>query len=133
MKLTSAAVLLVLLLPAGCGGDDSSFTDGYNKAVEPLRQLGQGMGTRPREFARLAASTRQTRKNLAKLDPPDDAKDEFNALLARLDEVTADLDAVAKSGRTGNVVKQRQAAEDLVKSSTAVERAETALKQAVEG
>ena len=133
MKLTSAAVLLVLLLPVGCGGDDSSFTDGYNKAVEPLSQLEQGMGDRPREFARLATRTRQTRKNLAKLDPPDGAQDEFKVLLARLDEVTADLDAVAKAGRTGDVVEQRQAAEGLVKSSTAVERAETALKQAVEG
>jgi hypothetical protein len=133
MKLTSAAVLLVLLLPAGCGGDDSSFTEGYNKAVQPLSQLGQGMGSRPREFARLATRTKQTRDNLAKLDPPDDAKDEFDALLARLDEVTADLEAVAKTARTGDVLKQREAAEDLVKSSTAVERAETALKQAVEG
>ena len=133
MKLTSAAVLLVLLLPAGCGGDDSSFTDGYNKAVKPLSQLGQGMGSSPREFARLAKRTRQTRNNLAKLDPPDEAKDEFNALLARLGEVTADLDAVAKTSRTGDVVKQREAAEDLVRSSTAVERAETALKQAVDG
>ena len=133
MKLTSAAVLLVLLLPAGCGGDDSSFTDGYNKAVRPLSQLGEAMGSSPREFARLAKRTRQTRDNLAKLHPPDDAKDEFKALLARLGEVTADLDAVAKTSRNGDVVKQRQAAADLVKSSTAVERAETALKQAVDG
>jgi hypothetical protein len=133
MKLTSAAVLLVLLLPAGCGGDDSSFTEGYNKAVEPLSRLGQGLGGKPREFARLAESTRQTRARLAKLDPPDDAKDEFRALLTRLDDVTADLDSVAKAERTDDIVKQRQAAADLVKSSTAVERAETALKQAVEG
>jgi hypothetical protein len=133
MKLTSAAVLLVLLLPAGCGGDDSSFTDGYNKAVRPLSRLGEGMGSSPREFARLAKRTRQTRDNLAKLDPPDDAKDEFKALLARLGEVTADLNAVARTSRNGDVVKQRQAAADLVKSSTAVERAETALKQAVDG
>ena len=133
MKLTSAAVLLVLLLPAGCGGDDSSFTEGYNKAVEPLSRLGQGLGGKPREFARLAESTRQTRARLAKLDPPDDAKDEFRALLTRLDDVTADLDSVAKAERTDDIVKQRHAAADLVKSSTAVERAETALKQAVEG
>jgi hypothetical protein len=133
MKLTSAAVLLVLLLAAGCGGGDSSFTEGYNKAVQPLSRLGQGMGSQPQEFARLAKGTRQTRDNLAQLDPPDGAKDEFEALLARLDEVSADLDSVAKAGRTGDVVKQRQAAADLVKSSTAVERAETALKRAVQG
>jgi hypothetical protein len=133
MKLTSAAVLLVLLLPAGCGGDDSSFTEDYNKAVEPLSQFGQGMGDQPRQFARLARRTKEIRNNLAKLDPPNDAKDEFDALLARLDDVIADLDDVAKTARSHDFVKQRQAAEDLVKSSTAVERAETALKQAVDG
>jgi hypothetical protein len=133
MKLTSAAVVLVLLLATGCGGDDSSFTEGYNKAVEPLSQLGQGMGSRAREFERLARRTRETRDNLAKLDPPDDAKDEFDKLLTELDDVTADLDAVARAARGDDVVKQRRAAERLVKSSTEVQRAETALKQAVEG
>jgi uncharacterized phage infection (PIP) family protein YhgE len=133
MKLTSAAAILVLLLTAGCGGSDSSFTDGYNKAVKPLSEIGKGMGSQPREFERLARRTKQTRNNLAKLDPPDDAKDEFKRLLSRLDEVTDDLDAVATAARSNDVVKQREAAERLVRSSTQVQQAETALKQAVEG
>jgi hypothetical protein len=133
MKLTSAVAILVLLLAAGCGGSDSSFTDAYNKAVEPLSKLGQGMGNQPREFERLAQRTRQTRDNLAKLDPPDEAKDEFDKLLAELDDVTADLDAVARAARSNDVVKQRRAAQALVQSSTQVQQAETALKAAVEG
>jgi hypothetical protein len=133
MRLTSAVAVLVLLLLAGCGGSDSSFTDGYNKAVKPLSELGQGMGDQPREFERLARRTQQTRENLAKLDAPDDAKDEFKRLLARLDVVTADLNAVASAARSKDVVKQREAAERLVRSSTRVQEAETALKQAVEG
>jgi hypothetical protein len=133
MKLTSSAVALVLLAVAGCGGGDGSFTQDYNQAVKPLRELGAGMGTQPRAFVRLAERTEQTRANLSKLDAPDDAQDEFDALLGRLDQVTMDLRGVARAERSRNVARQREAAKALVRSSTAVQRAETALKQAVEG
>jgi len=133
MKLTSAAVVLVLLALAGCGGSDSGFTDDYNQAVKPLSELEEGMGTKPREFDQLAERTRETRDNLAKLDPPDDAKDEFKAILTELDKVTKDLTAVASAARRKDVEAQREAAEALVKSSTEVQQAESELKQAVEG
>ena len=133
MKLSSSAVVLVLLMAAGCGGSDDSFTDDYNEAVRPLSRLEQGMGTQPGEFARLARRTEATRRNLEELDPPDDAQDEFDAFLAQLDRVTADLKAVAAAERSRDVAKQRDAAEQLVRSSTRVQQAETALKRAVEG
>jgi hypothetical protein len=133
MKLTSAAVVLVLLAPAACGGSENSFARDYNRAVRPLSELGQHMGTQPRAFQRLARRTAETRDNLAKLNAPDDAQDELDALLARLDKVTADLSAVAKAARSTDVVTQRRAAKALVRSSAQVERAETALKRAVEG
>jgi hypothetical protein len=133
MKLTSSAVLLVLLALAGCGGSDSSFAEDYNKAVEPLSQLGQGMGTEAGEFDRLARRTERTRDNLAELEAPDEAKDEFDVLLARLDQVTDDLRAVARSTRSKDVVRQRRAAKRLVRSSTEVQQAESALRAAVEG
>ena len=133
MKLTSSAVVLVLLAVAGCGGSDGGFTEDYNQAVKPLSQLEQGMGSKPREFDRLAERTKETRNNLAKLDPPDDAKAEFQTLLTELDKVTKDLTAVASAARSQDVAAQRQAAEKLVKSSTDVQQAETALKQAVDG
>jgi hypothetical protein len=133
MKLTSAAVVLVLLLLAGCSGSDDSFTDEYNEAVRPLSRLEQGLGTQPREFERLARRTRDTRRKLAKLDAPDDAQDELEALLEQLDRVTADLSAVATAARDHDVAEQRRAARRLVRSSTQVQRAENALKEAVEG
>ena len=132
MRLTSSAVVLVLLALLGCGGDDSSFTEDYNKAVRPLSSFGE-VGAGPAEFDRLARRTARIRENLAALDAPEDARDEFGALLARLDAVTGDLSAVATAERSKDVVKQRRAAKRLVRSSNAVERAETALKQAVEG
>ena len=131
MKLTSSAVVLVLLALAGCGGSDSSFAEDYNKAVEPLSGLGRGMGSEAREFDRLAKRTKQTRDNLAELDAPDDAKDEFDTVLKGLDRVTADLTAGAGATRSKDIVKQRRAAERLVKSSEQVQQAETALRAAV--
>src|SRR3954447_994334 len=133
MQHRSAAMLLVLLAVAGCGGDDSTFTQDYNRAVRPLSRLGQHIGTKPSSFDTLAKRTGQTRANLAELDPPEGAQDEMKALLARLDAVTGDLRGVAKASRANDVVDQRKAAKALVRSSNAVEQAETKLKRAVEG
>jgi hypothetical protein len=131
MRLASAAAVLVLLAAAGCGGDDSSFTQDYNRAVRPLSRLGGQLDTKPSSFDRLARRTAATRRNLEKLDPPDGARDEFDAMLARLDSVVSDLRRVARTARGHDVVKQRRAARALVRSSTAVEQAETRLKAAV--
>jgi hypothetical protein len=132
MQLRSAALPLVLLAVGGCGADESSFSQDYNRAVRPLSRLGEHIGTKPSSFDRLARRTHETRTNLSKLDPPDRAQDEMKALLARLDAVTADLRGVAKAARGHDVVHQRKAAKALVRSSNEVEQAETRLKRAVE-
>jgi hypothetical protein len=133
MKLTSPVALLVLLVVAGCGGGNKSFTEDYNDAVKPLSELGANVGSSAGEFDRLAAKTKQTRDNLADLDPPDDAQDEMDTLLAGLDRVTDDLSGVADAVRSKDPVKQQNAAKRLVKSSADVQQAESALQQAVEG
>ena len=133
MRLTSPAVVLVLLAMAGCGGGNDSFTEDYNRAVRPLSELRANLGTDAKDFDRLARRTEQTRENLAELDPPEDAQDELDTLLGRLDEVTVDLSAVARATRSEDVVRQRRAAKRLVESSAEVQRAETALQRAVGG
>jgi hypothetical protein len=133
MKLTSPVALLVLLVVAGCGGGDDSFTDDYNEAVKPLSELKTSVGSSAGEFDRLADRTRKTRENLADLDPPDDAQDEMDKLLSGLDGVTRDLSAVADGIRSKDPAQQANAAKQLVESSTKVQQAETALQQAVEG
>lgn len=133
MKLTSPVALLVLLAMAGCGDGDDSFTEDYNKAVEPLSELQAKVGSSAGEFERLADRTRQTRENLADLDPPDDAQKEMDNLLEGLDSVTQDLSAVADAVRAKDPVEQADAAKQLVKSSAEVQQAESALQQAVEG
>jgi hypothetical protein len=134
MKLTSPVMALVLLAVAGCGGgSDDSFTEDYNKAVKPLSELKSNMGTDAAQFDKLAERTDETRDNLADLDPPEDAQDEMDRLLAGLDRVTEDLSGVADAVRSKDPVEQQNAAKRLVQSSADVQQAETALQQAVEG
>src|SRR5918994_7975610 len=133
MKLTSPVALLVLLVVAGCGGGNDSFTEDYNEAGKPLAELQTGVGSSAREFDRLADGTRETRQNLADLDPPDEAQDEMDKLLAGLEGVTRDLSAVADAVRAKDPTEQAVAAKQLVESTTEVQRAETALQQAVDG
>ena len=134
MKPTSPVVALVLIAVAGCGaGSGDSFTEDYNQAVRPLRELKTDMGTDAAQFDKLAERTGETRDNLADLDPPDDAQDEMDKLLGGLDGVTHDLSAVADAVRAKDPKQQADAAKQLVESSAQVERAEAALQQAVEG
>jgi len=134
MRLRSPVMLLVVLAVAGCGGGSGdSFTEDYNKAVRPLSELKTGTGTNAAQFDKLADRTGETRDNLADLDPPDDAQDEMDVLLAGLERVTADLSAVADAVRSKDPVKQREAAKRLVRSSAGVQQAERALQQAVDG
>ena len=133
MKVTSPVAVLVLLVVAGCGGGNESFTEDYNDAVKPLSELGANVGSSAGEFDRLAAKTKKTRDNLADLDPPDDAQDEMDKLLAGLEGVTRDLSAVADAVRAKDPAEQADAAKQLVRSSAEVQRAESALQQAVEG
>src|SRR3954468_1731408 len=108
MRLPSAAALLVLLVVAGCGSEESTFARDYNRAVRPLSRLGDHIGTKPSSFDALARRTHETRDNLSKLDPPDGAQDEMRTLLRRLDEVTGDLRGVARAARGDDVVRQRR-------------------------
>lgn len=133
MRLTSSAALLVLLLAPGCGGEDATFTDDYNQAVTPISELRGNLGARPENYDRLAERTRETRRNLARLEAPDGAGDELDALVAGLGEVTSSLVAVARAARSEDPVLERRAARRLERSNDHFRRAENALHRALEG
>ena len=133
MRVSSSAGWLVLLLAVGCGGAGPSFTEDYNDAVTPIAELGDGLGTRPENYDRLADRTRQTRRNLARLEAPEGAGDELEALLAGLDDVTSSLLGVARAARSEDPVRERRAARRLERSNDEFRRAENALHRAVEG
>jgi hypothetical protein len=146
---TVAPILLALALifgAAACGDDSGDeFKDQYNQAVRPLSTLGDDIGDSlsgaggqsnqelGAQFEKLADRANQTRKNLAELDPPEDATDQFGELLASLKQAVGDLRAVGASAREGDPAEAEQATQELVESGQRVQEAEADFKDAVEG
>lgn len=133
MKHTSAALVLVLLAVAGCGGSDSSFTADYNEAVRPVLEFQLQAGSSPRVFDRLARRSRTASRNLARVDVPDDLKDDVARVRARLSRVAAGFESVATARREQNPELERRAIASLKRSTREFQQAENALSRAVQG
>jgi hypothetical protein len=146
-RLASAAVTIcAIALPvAGCGGDSDQFREEYNAAVEKLTNINSDIGSATggaagrsnaaiaKQFEKIADTAETTRSDLADLEPPEDAKDEFDALLSALRDGVKDLRAVASAAKADNPEEASQAVQQLAQSGQEITRAENALKQAVDG
>jgi len=143
---TAAAVVALSFAAAACGSsEDNDFKEDYNAAVKPLTELNDDIGSSiggasgksnekiAGEFENLADKAQQTRDNLAELDPPEDAKEEFDKLLDALKEGADDLSSVADAARGGDPAEAAKAAQALVESGSEIQQAETALQKAVDG
>jgi ribosomal protein L29 len=140
------AAMALVLPAAGCGGEDSDqFREDYNAAVERLSSINSEIGSAAggaaeqsndaiaREFDKIADTAEQTRSDLAELDPPDDAKEEFDTLLASLRQGVDDLRAVASAAKSDNPAEAKEAVRDLARTGREITEAENALKKAVDG
>ena len=149
MRRSQAAALLVLagLAGLGCGEEDESadqFRDGYNAAIERLNEVnsnieesGQELATKPggqiaREFDRIADTAAQTRAELAELEPPDDAREEFDRLLAAIKDGVRNIRAVGEAARQRNQERFQEATQQLSESGEEISAAEAELTDAVE-
>jgi hypothetical protein len=146
-RIFGAAALALALAAAGCGGDDDTdqFREDYNAAVDRLSKVntdigqaasgaaGQSSSAIAKEFQGIADTAEDTRDNLAKLDPPEDAKQEFDSLLSALDDGIDDLEAVSKAAKDSDPQAAARAVQSLSKSGQEITEAENALKQAVDG
>jgi hypothetical protein len=149
MTRARAATLLLIaaLASAGCGEDDDAaddFRDGYNAAIERLNSVntdiqegGEELASKPgpqiaREFDRIAETAARTRADLAELEPPEDAREEFDALLAAIQDGVANIRAVADAARQENQQEFLDATEALSESGEEISAAENELKDAVE-
>ena len=136
---------LALVGAPGCGEDTEEFKEDYNQAIRPLSALGGDIGASlggaegqsdraiARQFDELADRTERARQNISALDPPEDAGEQFDELLASLRQATADLRAVAASAREGDPAEAADAARALVKTGQRVREAESSLRDAVDG
>jgi methyl-accepting chemotaxis protein len=131
---------------AACGEDENNaFKEDYNAAVKPLSELNADIGSElsaaggksndaiAKKFNELADKAQTARDNLADLEPPEDAKDSFDELLSSLQDGTDDLRAIATAARDGDPAAARQATQDLQASGREIQKAETALQEAVDG
>jgi hypothetical protein len=140
-------MLCAALLWTGCGGEDeeaNEFREGYNAAVERINQVnsnieesGQELASKPggeiaREFERIADTAAQTRAELAELDPPEEARDEFDELLAAIKDGVEDIRAVADAARSENQDRFLEATQALSESGQEISEAENELKDAVD-
>jgi hypothetical protein len=148
IRVRAAGFLLVAaVIGLGCGGDDDTadqFRDGYNAAIERLNEVntnleesGEELASQPgsriaREFDRIAAAAAQTRAELAGLAPPEEARDEFDELLAAIRDGVEAIREVADAAREGNQDRFQEATEALSESGEEISRAEAELKDAVE-
>ncbi len=148
--LTSIAAVtcaLALALPiAGCGGDDSNqFREDYNAAVNKLTKINSEIGTATsggagqsnaaiaKELDGIADAADKARADIAGLEPPEDAKKEFDTLLAALETGVGDLRTMAQAAKSNDPEKAQSAAQELVQSGQEITAAENALKTAVDG
>ncbi len=144
---TSLICALALALPvASCGGDDSNqFREDYNAAVNNLSKInseigsvsagtaGQSNAAIAKQLDNIAGAADKARGDLAKLDPPEDAKKEFDTLLAALETGVDDLRSMAKAAKANNPEQAQAAAQALTKSGQEITAAENALQTAVDG
>jgi DNA repair exonuclease SbcCD ATPase subunit len=144
-----AAAVALLAVPAGlaCGGEDETaerFREGYNRAIERLNEVnsniqesGEDLAAQPggeigRQFDRIAETAARTRADLAELDPPEQARAEFDELLAAVQDGIRDIRSAADAARTENQARFNEAAERLSESGQDIAAAEQELKDAVE-
>jgi hypothetical protein len=141
---TLATLLALSLVGVGCG-EDQGFIDGYNKATKPLTELNRDIGGTvngatgasnskiSKEFDGLAGRANNVNRDLAKLDPPDDAKGPFDDLKAALKKATADLRNASRAADESNTRDFASATAALSKHGGEITTAEAALKKKVEG
>jgi hypothetical protein len=145
LAIVIALAALLTLTAAACGGDDSDqFREDYNAAVDRLSKINTDIGTAAggardqsnkaiaKEFNQIADTAEQTRSRLSDLDPPEDAKDEFDKLLSALGTGVEDLRSVAKAARANSPQEANQAVKKLAQTGQKITEAETALKAAVD-
>jgi hypothetical protein len=81
----------------------------------------------------MADGLEDVKVKLGELDPPDDAQDELDALLASLEANTAEVRKMAKAVKSDDVKQLTAASQSFSTEGAKLVQAEEALRAAVEG
>jgi hypothetical protein len=144
-RLGTALLVVVLLTVAGCGGGDGSerngFAEGYNATIRRLASVNQELAGLDvsakssrgiaKEFDQFGEALQSTRSELARLEPPDSARKQFNALLGALDDSVSASHRAAAAARAIRPARQRRALRQLRRATREVDAAQDGLGRAV--
>ncbi len=145
-RLLVLPALAIALAAAGCGDDGKSdFIDSYNQATQPLNELMGDLGTASsatgaegqkeaeQQLGKLADGLEEVQGKLEALDPPGDAKDEYDRMLKALDANTEQVRTMAEAIGSGDVKELTEASSAFAKQGGELVAAEQALRTAVNG
>jgi hypothetical protein len=139
-RLLSAA--LVVLVLAGCGGDDD-YRDELPQIDRQLVRLGDDVESALRDaghaddavlaarFGGFARRLGRLGERLQDLDPPAELERDHERLVAATAPVRTALSRIADAARAADAVAARDAATELVRRGAALEQARAALARAV--
>ena len=133
--------LAVAAVAAGCGSSENAdFVDGYNDAVAPLSTTMSGLSSSPtsdpaaasKSLDQVADGLDDVRADLAALEPPEDAADEFDRLLGALEKGTKQVRAMAGAAKDGDMNQLAKATARFSATGTDLVTAERELRTVVE-
>ena len=134
-------VLAVTLVVAGCGSsDDAEFVDGYNAAVAPLSTTMSDLSSAPagnpkaasKSLVQVADGLDAIRADLAALDPPEDAADEFDRMLGALAKGTEQIRTMAGAAKDGDLKQLTKATANFSATGTDLVTIEQELRTVLE-
>jgi aminoglycoside phosphotransferase family enzyme len=131
-----APVLALALAGAGCGSsEENDFIESYNAATAPLTELSTDLSGAPdqQSLDKMADGLADVQAELGALDPPDDAQDELDALVASIESNTAQVRKMAKAVKANDVEQLTAATQKFSTEGAKLVQAEEALRAAVEG
>jgi hypothetical protein len=135
------SLLAVSLVAAGCAsGEDADFIDGYNTAVAPLSTMMSDASLSPagnpaaasKSMNRVADRLDDVRADLAALEAPEDATDEFDRMLVELEKGTKQVRVMARAARHNDLSKLTKATADFAATGTNLVAIEQELRTIVE-
>jgi hypothetical protein len=143
--LACLAIVLCLLVPA-CGGESEPdhFSSDYNAAIERLDRASRAViALEParkkessraiaRQLDRFADVLAGTRRELARLQPPERATKPFDELVAALDQSVDAGHRAAAAARAIQPARQRRALAELRDAALQIAHAQNSLARAVE-
>jgi hypothetical protein len=142
-RLLVVPALAVALGAAACGSSaDDDFVDRYNAATAPLNRLttdlaaapaGGGTQAAERKLVRMADGLEDVKTRLDALEPPSDARQEYDRMLRALDGNAAQTREMAEAVAAQDLKRLADESQAFAEVSAELVDAESALRAAVSG